>query len=783
MRRLSTSLLSLAAGTSVLACLSGTALAQAAGSASAGAVAQGDDAGLSDIIVTAQRRSESARTVPIAISAFNSDTIKQAAILDVLDLQRVAPSLRIDLGTRSNVVRLSIRGVGSSGGTAVEPSVATFVDGAYLPREGMARTAFFDLDSIEVLRGPQGTLFGRNASVGAISLNSAKPTVDFSGKISGEYGTGERKKLDGFVNIPVAPNLNMRIAGTGEIFEGFYFNRLNGKRVGGANTYATRGTLDWSNGNGITNTLRISYAYREGNDLITPYEVLPNSFPAGTQATYTAHYASIGSTVDLDPFDFIVNEYSGDILSDKQFGLVNTLAVDVGSGFQTKLISSYHDWRSRQDSTSVMTAQTPTLFQHSGLFSKSHSEELQILSPGDLLSDHLSFIAGAYYFYEKLRYHEDLIFTEDLCNLALTGNPLYSSCIASAGNLIGENNFNQTTESLAAYGQATIKIVPTLSLSLGARYTHDKKDGRSLTNRYALAGAIFFTNEDTALRINKGRLTYRANLTWKPTSSIMAFATYSTGFKSGGFNSTDNGNAALGQLRVLKPETVESYEAGVKTNWLDRRLQFDAVIYQMNIKNFQDRSFNGNSFSVVNAGDIRNRGVEIDAAVRPIPNLRMNASVAYLDSKFTSYPMGSNLIGLPGTQNLTGTRPTFTPEWSGTVGAELDGDLGSSGLSWLLHGDVSFNSSMNINATNNNDPRSVQGGYALFGARFTIYGPDKAWSAAIFGQNLSDHHYCTGNTSQPFGGPLGVVANGQTLFRCNSVAPPRTLGAALSINF
>lgn len=747
------------------------------------------DQGIGDIIVTAQKRSENVRNVPIAISAIGGAAIRESRIVDILDVQRLAPSLKIDLGLRANSTRISIRGVGSSGGTAVEPSSASFLDGAYLPREGMVRTEFFDLESIEVLRGPQGTLFGRNASVGAISFHSTKPTKDFGGNISAEYGTGERKKLEGFVNIPVSDALRVRFAGRGEIFEGFFRNQLDGKRIGGVDTYAGRLTVDWTINSRLTDTLRVTAARRVGNDPYQAYELRQGSFPAGTQSIYVARFATIGSTVDLNTFDQKVNEYHDDSLLDRTYGFVNTLSWDAGAGFSVNLVSNYFDWKFSQRGTNLFSAQVPTSIQFNSALSKSHAEDLQLISPNDLLNDHLSFVGGLYYFRETLDIGENFQFAKGFCDLVIPTNSRYASCIANQNNIAGINNFAQTTESLAAYGQATIKLTRKLSTTLGARYTHDKKDGSSIESTVGDGttsdiGTIFFNNETTFLKTSKGRVTYRLNTTWHPTDTTMLFATYSTGFKSGGFNSTSS-TVPVGQGRLLKPETSKSVELGMKTNLFDRRLQVDLVGFQLDVANFQDRAYNGTTFFVTNVGSIRNRGVELDASARPIDHLRLSGGLVYLDAKFTSYAAAPQLPGIasPRTQDLKGKRPTFTPKWSGSFSADLDGTLGGSGMSWVLHGDLSYTGRSNIGGVNDANPQTIVSGFALLGARFTVYGPDKKWSASIFGQNLTDHGYCTGLAYQPFGALLGVVSNGRSLLRCNTVAPPRTLGGSVSLNF
>jgi iron complex outermembrane receptor protein len=767
--------------TSLLTC--SVAIGGATAALAQGAPAAGKpDQGVADIIVTAQKRAESLHNVPVAISAFDSKALEASHVVQIFELQRLEPSLHVDLGFRSNAARITIRGIGSSGGTAVEPSVGSFLDGVYIAREGMAKTAYFDLESIEVLRGPQGTLFGRNASVGALSLHSAAPKDYFDGQLSAEYGTGERYKVDGFVNVPVSSDLSLRFAGNGEVFGGLYTNRLDGRRIGGVNTFAGRVSAKWTVASNLTDTIRMDYASRPGNNVNTQYTIMPNSFPAGTEAAFAARYAAVGGTVDPDPYSRTENGYGHNSLHDVQWGVSNNLTWDAGSGFTVNSITSYRKWDFNQNTRDVFLVPMPLIFQDNAQSSSSFSQEFQLISPTDLMNGHLSFVGGLYYYHEILNIYESYEFAQGGCDLFLPGNVRYASCVASIGSKMADNTFYQTTDSIAAYGQATVHVVPTVDLTLGARWSQDTKDATINQVAYSFAGTLFDANEVSRLHVKNSEPTYRANLSWKPNQSAMLFATYSTGYKSGGVNSTSS-NVVLGQNRILAPETVKSYEIGMKTNWFDRRLLVDVVAYQMDLNNFQDRSYNGFGFSVVNAGSIRNKGVEMSAVVRPVPFLHLNAAVAYLDSKFTSYTKGSNLPGLPGTQDLTGTTPTFSPEWTGSLGGEIEGTVGHAGLSWQLHSDLLFTSSSNINGTNDNDPKTIQAGYAILGGRVTLYGPDKKWSAAIFGQNLTDKGYCTSFAYQPLGSFLGVVANGQSLLRCNTVAPPRTIGAAFSVKF
>jgi iron complex outermembrane receptor protein len=233
----------------------------------------------------------------------------------------------------------------------------------------------------------------------------------------------------------------------------------------------------------------------------------------------------------------------------------------------------------------------------------------------------------------------------------------------------------------------------------------------------------------------------------------------------------------LGQSRIFGPENVKDYEAGVKSTLLDRALELNLTLFRTDINGFQDRAVNGTSFIVRNAGNLRQQGVEFDSALVPTRHLRFNASVAFLDSDFTSYKGAPNLPGLPGSQDLTGKRATFSPRWSGSAGAQYDGSLGK--LAWSLRSDVSFNSKQNIGQVTDNNPQEVESGHALLGARFSIYGPDRRWSVSVFGDNLTDVRYCSQRQYQTIDTAFGLQNAGSTATRC-FLGDPRTIGVAVS---
>ena len=237
--------------------------------------------------------------------------------------------------------------------------------------------------------------------------------------------------------------------------------------------------------------------------------------------------------------------------------------------------------------------------------------------------------------------------------------------------------------------------------------------------------------------------------------------------------------------RLFNRETVKNYELGIKSSWLDRALKLNLTLYRMDIAGFQDRAFDGVSFIVRNAGSLRQQGFEFDTTIAPTHNLSFTGSVAYLDSKFTSFANASPLPGLTGTQDLTGKPNSFSPEWSGNVGVDWTGEIGSSGLSWAVNGNLSF-----VSESVRRDPERCQPAVAgrwLCAARRTPdhNGKDDRWSVSVFGRNLANKHYRPLAVYQPLGGPLGLangVFPGSTANRIQA-SEPRTWGASATFRF
>ena len=764
-----------------------------------------------EIVVTAQKRAENVQDVPISIAAFSGEALENNNVVNIEGLAKITPNLSVAKGAQTSYVRLAIRGIGAASNTTVEPSVAVFLDGAYVPRVGAVISSMLDMESVEVLRGPQGTLFGRNASVGAVSFHTARPKFgDTSGEVTGEYGNGDRWKASGYVNVPVGENAAFRFAGSQQWFKGYWENKLDGEHYGGTDDTILRGSFRAESGP-VEWIFRADYAKIQG-DGGTNIDFDRNSV-TDAQWNFFTVTAGLGAP-DTNLNDDKINQYMTADVDDEQWGVNSTLSWDVGGGSTVRLINNYRDWDNEQLDGDVIF--TPSrILSRTGLFdSKSQNHELQFISPtGQWLDGRLDLVAGLYYFHEKYKQGENLHLNDQFCKIA--PGPVKPACnaflTANHGHVedVTVQEVKQTTDSYAAYAQANVHITDQVFATLGGRFSKDSKEGSYDQFTNPLLANVRAAEHLTLPDVDDEKFTYRLGLNWEPTDDVLLFGSYSTGYKSAGYNSGAGApslTTVAGQFRperrVFDRETTENWELGAKTSWLDHKLTLNLTLYRMNIDGFQDRAFDGTSFTVRNAGTLRHQGFEFDAVAKPLRNLSLYGNVAYLDSEFKDYPDAAGLpgcapsaagvippvcvaAGLGATQDLEGKPATFAPKWSGRVGFDWRGDVGSSGLTYNLNSNLSFVSEQFGGLVNDANPQTIIDGYALLGARVTLNAANDAWSISLFGNNLLDKQYEAGNLYQFLGANLGLnngPFTGSTGVR-RLHADPRTYGVSGTFRF
>jgi iron complex outermembrane receptor protein len=746
------------------------------------------------VTVTAQKRVENVQDVPLSIAAFSGPQLVAKGVRDVSGLQKIVPNLRLDTTAQSASLTLRIRGMGAASNAAIDPSVAPYIDGVYMPRPGAMLTSFLDVEAAEVLRGPQGTLFGRNATVGAISIRTVAPSLaGDTAQVSAEVGDYHHDKVQGIGNVTVNDKLAFRLAAFASHDGGFYQQEPTGQRYGASTTQAGRFSVKALVTPDLTWVGRVDYAHTSGDGIVLNVVDTATATPAQL-ANFEARSGQTSAQL-TGPSLVTYQRFDSPTLSDRQWGLTSDLSWSGSSGYSLRLIDSYRQWRDSQTDGDVIFTPLDLLNRHGSFSSDSQSHELQLISPKDrLLGGRLDFVAGLYYFRETYGTTEVFDMGSQLCGAALAAKPALIPLCKSLPQAGATNGvFDQTADSIAGYLQATFKVTSTVDLTVGGRYTHDNKSGSFLqTAKNPFVGAgVLRAPESDALSFKDSRPNWRANLSWHVTPDVMAFATYSTGYKSGGFNNSGGGGALTPATRTFNSETSNDVELGFKSVLLDHRVLLNADVFQTNLDNFQDRALNGStaSFIIRNAGDVRARGAEVEGVVQPIDHVKLDFGVAYLDSIFTANHNAPGLpacTGLPGScplvQDLTGRPTTYAPKWQTNLGLEYDSPAFSSGWTAQLRGTLNYASK--VFTTNDDNPQSLTGGNTFLGARATLASPGGRFSVTLYGENLTDVRYFTLKLPQTLDALFGVrvPATGATLMR-GFVGAPRTLGARITANF
>lgn len=603
------------------------AQAQSQGAAPGDEAVETDSHGVAEIIVTAQRRNERQLEVPISLTAVTGDTLEKVGITNVNSLGQLVPSFQYEDSLASSGARARIRGIGSpTFVSGVETSVSVVIDGVVTGPSGAGLSDLFDVERVEVLRGPQGTLFGKNATAGVVNITSAKPTRDVSGGLTlrgsiGDYGpvSGPSNiRLDGFVSGPVSDTTAVRLAGFADVDpKGGVEDRFHGGTTYEKRHYGGRFTLTHESG---PLTLDVTASYIQANDdccVATFREVLPAFANVGLVSTLLANAAAYG--VQIRP-DNRISFASGKVgEKSKTTHLAVTASYEIGD-HTLKSISGYRNWRSDatddSDRTGIDIADATEAHVHTKLF----SQELQLISPQ---SDSFNYVLGAYAYDQK---------TDDAFTIGggfFTTNPL--ARVSTATSKIKVSN-------LAIFLNATYNFTPELQLLAGGRILNEKQKmtGFRVGNFYAgnrPAGSI--ETEDT-------NWTGKLGLRYSPSRSANFFITASRGYKGFGLNNANNGpffDPSNTANPILNPETVWNYEIGAKNRLFDGKLETNLVFFNQIFKNFQTSAFDGasNTFSLRNAGSIRARGFELDATAAPWKGGSLNVGVGYVHAIFTDF--------------------------------------------------------------------------------------------------------------------------------------------------
>ncbi|WP_195908471.1 TonB-dependent receptor [Novosphingobium sp. Gsoil 351] len=710
-----------------------------------------------EIVVTAQRRAESVQDVPISITALTGETLTRAGITDTESLSTLTPGLLVQ---RSVVGQIRIRGIGNENYTiAGDPGVAVHSDGVYVARAAAGLFDLYDVERVEVLRGPQGTLYGRNATGGVVNVIPNRPGPEFAARMNASYGNYDALRIDGMVNAPLGDAFAVRVAGLRNRRDGFTrntnaaaqarsFGRLDSKDV-----WAVRGQIATTGSGPFEARLTAEYNHDDSNLPAYKYLNRPTALPTsdfgGGAAAFTKDNLRVvnqGIELAIPGTNRSVGS-NADVFKTFQTGLALHLSYDFGP-VTLSSISGYRDTKFNylDDGDGADIFYVNYLQQDA---SKQYSQELQLAGGGG----RFEWLLGAFYFRETGDSFIALPFPFG-ANL-----PFYITIDGSA-----------KTRALAGYGELRFAATDRLKITLGGRYSSERRKARY---RYEINfGAPFVANPD--LKDTFNAFTPRLVVNYEASDDVNLYASATRGFKSGGFN-------LLAIQPGFDPEKLWSYEAGIKTTFAGGRGSLNADVFYTDYKDVQVQQIVNLQSVLTNAAAATIKGGEIELAYRPLGGFEVGGSLAYLDATYDNFctgdptqPAAPISAGCTAANpiDLAGNRFPRAPKWTlaGNLGYTFE--LGNAG-SLALRADARYQSRTFF--TQFNRPLISQKGYTTVNARATWTSDDERFTFGAFVNNLFDKDYFTEVLES---GAFNPQLVGQAY-----VAPPRTYGVTAGVSF
>jgi iron complex outermembrane receptor protein len=712
---------------------------------SPGAFAQDSgDATLEEIIVMAERREQSLQDVPISVTAFSGDTVSEGGITRLEDVAVQTPNFKM---TSFNTAesQLFLRGIGSTNdGPVSDPSVAVFIDDVYIGRPSGASTDLYDLERIEVLRGPQGTLYGRNAAGGAINIFTKKPQQEFESKVGltvGDYGL---INVRGYVNGAISDRVAGKLTANVRQRDGYAENVNTGQDLEDDETISLRGQLLFTPSDTVDVLLSFDHTDIDmsgDNRFLTNFDI--NPLPPFLTDPQQAENATFGN----DPRKSNHGELQK---SDKTLtGLSARVDADLGWATLTS-ITAY-----RESESSWFQALVPIRSDReggSGIFevddgadqdAEQFSQEFRLAGS----ADNLNWVAGFFYFDEEVSKSETFVTywgpTTGLNVLFNTGDVSF--------------NMDGSTTSYAVFGQLTWDMTDAVGLTLGARYNDDEKeqDSAAVSNQ-PLTGLVWGIPLGptgapyTAYgKESWSKTTIRASLDWDISDDHMIYATYSEGFKSGAFNS--HTPSPLIAEAPLLPEFATNIEIGARTEWLDGRLRFNITYFDLEYEDLQTWALVNFQLEADNAA-AEVSGVETDFAIAFSDNFSVTGSFATMDGEFTEGANAGNLL-----RRAPERTWSVSPRFSTTLdnGGSLD-VVATAAYTDEYHMEIS------------NDPRGLEPDVTVVNASIKYASANERWDVMLWGKNVTDELYAVHHINGSFGGATKIWA------------PPRTYGVSLN---
>lgn len=788
---------------------------------------------IEEIVVTAQKREQSLQDVPIVVTTISGQLLKDAGVKDIRDLTVLTPGLTVTSTSNETFVTARVRGVGTVGDNpGLESSVGVVIDGVYRPRNGVSFGDLGEMSRIEVLKGPQGTLFGKNTSAGVINIITAGPTKDFQAEGEATYGNYDQWGLTGSVSGPLSDTVSARLfAGTRQ--RDGYQNIITGpgprtdRRDNDQDFYTFRGQVEFAPSDVVN--FRVIADFTKRNEMCC----VGTQLSVGQAVNSRANFVNAVRPGSLDatstPFDRqgYANRSTGQNIEDKGVSLEANW--NLGDGLKLTSITAVRNWRAKIGQDSDFTAADLVYrpddgrnFTEFGQF----SQELRLA--GEAMDGKLNWLVGGFYANEELKNRSVLSYGTDyyayFAGRVLGGVPaligLTPATIFQANNG-SDDRYKQKSETFALFTNNSFQVTDQLELTVGLRFTRDEK---SLTSQYAttgsscdqgeaafgsLAGLLGQATATTivgGLCLNQqnndfdalGKYTQKANedefsgtakLAYRWNPDVMTYASYSRGYKAGGFNldreqailvTATGPNFTADSDTHFNGEFVDSYELGAKTSWLDRTLLLNVAAFYQKFTDFQLNTFVGTAFVVETLPKVVSKGVDVDFIyLPPVDGLTFQGGVTYAETEIGQFTAADllNPTRFNSLRRLPGARLSFAPLWSASLAGSYEREMGN-GLMFRANLSGKFTSSYNTGSDLH--PSKIQDEMVLVNGRVGVGSKDERWTVELWSNNLFDKDYI----QVGFNGPYQVDENNDAVSVYDAfLGAPRTYGVTLRLKY
>ena len=726
-----------------------------------GEVATTKRAVIEEVIVTSQKRAENIRDVPISVSALDGEALKANNVANMNDLSLYTPNVKFQVTPNSTFI--NIRGLGTGENRGFEQSVGLVIDGVYYGRGDYMLGGTLDMARIEVLRGPQGTLFGKNTIAGALNIATGQPEEVFNGDVDAMMGDFNHRRYRGAITGPITDTLSWRFAFQDEKRDGYIFNTFSDEYHADLDNQMARAKLRWAPSSTFDATLGFDintlsqrgdgYQISKvvGDHLEVYQQADPDADADGTNFRASSDHPLAGGTRDIKGTTLNMNWELGD--------------------YTLTSISGYSDMDVIQNVDADFSAHRFLFLGYEDTY-KQMSQELRLTSPpGDV-----EFVAGLYYFRSDFVVNTSI---EEYAEgappflIAFAGAPAGLGAIFAPplGSIIGgitgpvvddasRKFFDQTTTAWSGFGQATWYVTDQLALIGGLRYGVEQKDvtmSLKFDNGGLLFGQILGEEEYDIPHQTREETDFSPKISAKYdfNDDINVYVTYAEGFKSGGFNA----QAPSPRDIEFEPENATTIEFGSKMRLLDGAMTLNVGLFKTNFENLQVTIFNGTQFVVGNAATAITQGLEFDGMWLPRENLMVTFSGGYTDAKYDSYtdgPCWADGDGAAGPnprertddngtpdptddqcfQDLSGQQLSRAPKWNGSLGFDFGLPIPNQG--WRLLSGINFLYQSDTFLNLDNDPVDLQSAYTQINAKIGVASRDESWSFTIHGRNLTD---------------------------------------------